>query len=186
VHWSQVIRSDVMATAFMLLCLLATLRYARGGGWRDLVIAAIWLGVAIATKWPFAAAGTAMVAVIAGQLADRSIGIRGAVIRLLAFLGTAAASLIGISPYLLIAHETVARNLQGEAQIRHLGATGGTLAENAAWYLQGPMTDAMGLAGLVLAAVGLVVAARRPQALAIIVPVYATFALVIAGQHIVW
>lgn len=186
VHWSQVIRSDVMATAFMLLCLLATLRFARGGGWRDLLMAALWLGVAIATKWPFAATGTAMATVIAGQVSRRSLSIRDAAARLAAFVAAALASLIVISPYLLIAHETVARNLQGEAQTHHLGATGGTIAENALWYLSGPMTDAMSVAGLVLALAGIVLAARRSEAGAIILPVLATFVALLTAQHIVW
>ncbi len=186
VHWSQIIRSDIMATAFLLACLLATLRHARSGAWRDLLVAAMWLGAAIATKWPFAVGGMAMIAVIGSQLASRSLRIGGAAGRIAAFLGTALATLAAISPYLLIAHETVTRNLQGEAQARHLGATGGTLAENIAWYVQGPMTDAVGIAGLLLAIAGLVLAARRPQALAIIVPVYAAFTLLLAAQHIVW
>lgn len=186
VHWSQVIRSDVMATAFMLLCLLATRRHALGGRWRDLVLAAAWLGVAIATKWPFAVTGTAMAAVIGNQLAGRSLSVRAASARLLAFVAVALVTLIAISPYLLIARETVARNLQGEAQTRHLGATGGTVAENVLWYLQGPMTDAMGVAGLLLALAGIAVAARRPQAGAIILPVLATFVVLLTAQHIVW
>jgi hypothetical protein len=33
------------------------------------------------------------------------------------------------SPYLLLAHETVLRNLQGEAQAHHLGATGARLSK---------------------------------------------------------
>lgn len=186
VHWSQIIRSDVMATTFMLACLLATLRHARGGGWRDLIVAAVWLGTAIATKWPFAVGGVAMIAVIGWQLADGSSRVRDAAVRLAAFIATMLCALLVISPYLVIARDTVARNLQGEAQTRHLGATGGTLAENLAWYLQGPMVDALGVAGIALAAAGVVFAARRPQAAAMIVPVTITFALLIGSQHIVW
>lgn len=186
VHWAQVIRSDIMASAFMMLCLLATLRFMRAGQRRDLVISGVWLGIAVATKWPFAIAGAGLLAVLASQLANGTATPRQTLGRAAGFLGVAAGTLVLTSPYLVLAHDVVLRNLQGEAQAQHLGATGGWFAENAIWYIRGPLLSAIGLPGLVLSLAGLVLAARHRETALIVLPVMALFFLVLVSQHIVW
>ena len=49
-----------MASFFMLLCLLSALEIARHDRRRDYGLAALWLGAAIATKWPFALSALAI------------------------------------------------------------------------------------------------------------------------------
>jgi hypothetical protein len=54
ITWSEIIRSDVMGCVFMLLCMHSCAAIAVSGKWRDYLMAALWLDVAVATKWPFA------------------------------------------------------------------------------------------------------------------------------------
>jgi len=85
-------------------------------------------------------------------------------------------------------HTTVVRNLHGEAQMHHLGATGGSPWWNLGWYLRGPLADALGWAGLMLAGAGLMVALGRGDRRAawLLVPVVLGMGLVICGQRLVW
>ncbi len=184
--WSQVVRTDIMATAFLLLALLAAVRIAREGRRRDTVLAALWLAMAIATKWPFALGLIG----IAGALAARALsekssasteGRRLALITVLTLV-----LLVAISPYLVLAPGAVLRDLYGEAQVHHLGATGSGFIGNAWWYLRGPITMGLGLAGAALVAGG--VAAMREDRLAVLllVPVTVSFFVVICAQNLVW
>ncbi|NOU04048.1 MAG: phospholipid carrier-dependent glycosyltransferase [Novosphingobium sp.] len=194
VTWSQVIRSDIMASFFMLLCMSASVRIAREDQWRDHVWAALWLGLAVATKWPFALTGLAVAGAHGLVLAQRGGGSLRQMasemprtgVRLTLFCAMMLGFLILVSPYLVLAHETVWRNLQGEAQVRHLGATGGTGWNNAAWYLRGPIFAGMGPAGMVLATTGLPIIARRREALAILGTVAAAFFVLFCFQRLTW
>ena len=56
ITYSQIIRSDMMACFFLLLTLLAALDIVEEGRWRNYVRASVWIGLAVATKWPFALA----------------------------------------------------------------------------------------------------------------------------------
>lgn len=186
ITWSQIIRSDMMACLFMLLCLEASCGIAEKGRWRDHGLAALWLGLAIATKWPFALAalgmaGATLVAVRTGVSSPRNATIR------LAGAGLAAIiTLIVVSPYLLIDYPVVLRNLHGEGQARHLGATGGGPWHNFWWYLSGPIATAFGAIGLALVLAGAVHLRRHRLALAVLGPVACGFVLLLCGQQLVW
>lgn len=189
IYWSQVLRSDIMATCFMLLVMLASLRYAREGRRRDMVLAALWLALAVATKWPFALASAAIIG--AGVLRARLTG--GDVGRQLREVGRgvggcvlAVAFLLLVSPYLLLDYPTVVRNLLGEAQLHHVGATGGTPVENALWYLRGPLAHSFGLAGYMLAGAGLLLAVRDREARALLLPTVMLMAIVTCLQNLIW
>lgn len=189
IYWSQVIRSDIMGTCFMLLVMLYALRYTRQGARRDLVCAALWLALAVATKWPFAlsaavlvGAGLLRAGTIAGsggeRLAEVARGVGGCLL--------AAVFLILISPYLILDYPTVLRNLLGEAQLHHVGATGGTPLENAMWYLRGPLIDSFGPVGFVLAAAGLLLTLRHREATVLLLPTILLVAVVTCLQNLVW
>jgi hypothetical protein len=194
VAWAQIIRSDIMATFFMLLCMSAAVRIARNNRWQDNVWAALWLGLAVATKWPFALGGLAVVGAHTLRLAQSSttrhrptaLAFRQTTIRLALFGAMALGFLLLASPYLVLDHNTVWRNLQGEAQIHHLGATGGTPWQNAVWYVRGPILAGLGMVGTLLAAIGLPLLARRKESLIILGPVCLAFFLVICLQNLVW
>lgn len=186
VTYSQIIRSDMMACLFMLLCLRSSIAIAERGNRRAYLTAALWLGLAVATKWPFALSGLAigaatLVAVRTGVL-DR----RRAAVRLAAAGGAAIGFLFLASPYLLIDYATVLKNLHGEGQAHHLGATGGGFWQNLWWYARGPVLAGFGPGGIALFLVGALRLRRRRLAAAILVPVGTAFVLLLCTQHLVW
>lgn len=186
ITWSQIIRSDTMASFFMLLCMLAALRIARTDRWRDHVLAALWLGAAMATKWPYAITALAVCGAAVLRMHAHPEDRTRTVLRLCLCGAMTLGFLLLISPYLVLDHETALRNMRGEAQIRHLGSTGGTLWENAGWYLSGPVLTGLGVPGAALAAWGLVIFARRGEPLAIVLPVLLGFLVLLCAQNMVW
>ncbi|WP_295530053.1 glycosyltransferase family 39 protein [Novosphingobium sp. Chol11] len=185
-NWSQIIRSDVMGCVFMLLCMRACAALAVSGKWRDYLLAALWLGVAVATKWPFALTGVAMLT--ASVFAARSgvLPVRTAALRMVAAGLAAAAILFIVSPYLLLDYPTALGNLRGESRAHHVGANGGSLWFNLQWYFRGAMLWGFGWLGLGLAALGALQLHRHRLALAILTPVSAAFLIVICAQHLIW
>jgi len=186
ITWSQIIRSDTMATCFMLACMRAALRVARGGGRRDEVKASAWFALAMATKWPFGLSALAVIGAIFLNTHSRPVISLRVVGRIGLFFAMGACLLFLISPYLILDYPTALRNLQGEAQLRHLGATGGTSLQNAQWYLCGPILNGIGLVGLIFAAIGLPILARNRETLAVVIPVLTVFFVVLCLQHLVW
>lgn len=186
VTYSQIIRSDMMACVFLLLCLRASVAVAERGDWRAYLAAALWLGLAVATKWPFALSGLAIAGATWVTIGSGVLDRRRAAIRLLAAGGAAIAVLLLVSPYLLIDYPTVLRNIRGEGQVAHLGATGGGLWYNLRWYLSGPILAGFGAAGLALLAVGAVRIVRCRIALVILAPVALAFVGLLCVQHLVW
>lgn len=186
ITWSQIIRSDMMACFFMLLCLLAALRIGRRDRWRDYVLASLWLGAAMATKWPYALSALAVFGAVALRVAAHPSERVRTLVRLMLFGAMALGFLFAISPYLLLDHVTALRHMRGEAQVRHLGATGSGPLENAWWYLSGPVWIGLGPVGLGLAAWGLALIAKRREALAVILPPLLGFFVLLFMQHLVW
>ena len=186
ITYSQIIRSDMMACFFMLMCMNSALRIARAGRWRDYVWASLWLGLAIATKWPFGLSGLAVAGAVALRLRDHPEERRAALNRFGLCMAMALVCLFLVSPYLLIDHATVWRDVTGEARTQHLGATGGTPLENAWWYVRGPLLAGVGAIGMLWLIGGIVLSARRREVLAIVAPLTAVFFLLICSQHLVW
>lgn len=187
VKWSQVVRTDIQATVFMLLCVLASISVARRGRWRDYLIAGAMAGLACATKWPCAVVVLSLLAVGGSRIARADCDRRQEMLRLATGLLAAPITLVLVSPFLLLDSATVATNVGGEAQLHHLGATGGSFLWNLGWYIADPLRHAIGVLGLVLAALGVVLASRRsPEALATLVPVSLVFLIAICSQRIIW
>jgi len=186
VAWSQVIRSDVMGTFFLLLSLRGIVRAMASGSWRDDARAGAWLGVAIASKWPMALAGLAMIGAITREVLAGQISWPLWARRIASFSGAAIVTLLLISPYLILEWPTLLRNLQGEAQIHHVGATGGSFMFNAWWYISGPLKGGMDLVGLLLAGGGMILTLRRGRATGILWPVALGLFFVFCHQRLVW
>ena len=186
ISYSQVVRSDVMATLFLLLMLLATLRFARTGAMRALCLAALWFGFATTTKWPFAACSVSFAAVAL----HRSWMLRERPMRALltpALFGVAVlAAILCISPYLLIDHQAALKSVMGESQTHHVGATGQGVLWNVGWYVRVPLFQAFGLFGLMLAAAGIAIGARNREAALLFLPCMIVIALVTVTQHLIW
>ncbi|WP_423603748.1 ArnT family glycosyltransferase [Sphingomonas sp. MS122] len=182
VEYSQLIRTDVQASVFILLATLAALDILERGRLRDHAAAGALVALGIATKWP---AALVMLNPLAAVL-WRAIP-RGPLVRPLVVLGiTAAATLVIVSPYLLLDHATVAQNLAGEARPLHPGATGGGFLANLGWYVRGPLLEAFGWLGLTAAAAGAVLALRSRQAVVAILPGVVALGIVICAQALVW
>lgn len=182
IHYSQIIRTDVQATVFMLLCTRSAVAVAREGRTRDYLLAGLWAGLACATKWPAAiivlnplCAGLYRVSLDRGEW------------RRVALLPVAAlASLVIASPYLLLDYPAVMRNLAGEARTSHPGATGGGFLANLGWYAGHPLLGSFGAAGLALALAGTLGAFVRPRIAAAVLPGCLAFLIVIGAQALLW
>lgn len=184
IRYSQIIRTDMQATVFVLLTLLAAVRVVRTGRLRDYVLAGIWLGIACATKWPsaMAAAGVFCAAALQSRR-DRGAAIRGAAV----FGLVTVASCIAVSPYLVLDFPTLVSNLHGEARPIHLGGTGHGFLGNIWWYLSTPLATALGGAGLALALAGFVLGTRARPVFGIVVGSTAAALLCsISVQHLIW
>ena len=184
IAWSQVVRSDIMASAFLVLTILSALDVLEG---RPRVLrGALWCALAIASKWPYAIGAIAMIGALswrwqAGLMSGRKALRAGGL-----FIVLVPVLLVIIAPYLLIAHATVLRDVTGEAQVRHLGATGGGPLYNAWWYASGPLTTAFGGVGLLLCGWGVWALRRVSAAQVLLWPVLIAFMIVVSCQHLVW
>ena len=181
VSYSQVIRTDVQMTVFVLLATLASLNILERGRWRDHALAGVFIGLGVATKWP--AALFAMSPLAAAFVCGEGWGrMRNA-----AIVGAAAAvALLIASPFLLLDYATVIHNLTGEARPAHPGATGGGLLANIGWYLRGPLLGSFGTAGLALVAIGSVFGLSDRRVRIAVLPGVAALAIVICVQALVW
>lgn len=183
VDYSQIIRTDIQASLFMLLCAGATLAIAEQGRLRDYLLAGAFVGLGCATKWPAAAIAAGPLAVGVWRIARG----HGDAHKLLLFVGAAVATLLLASPYLLLDYPTVMRNLAGEARPTHPGATGGGLLANLAWYARYPLLGSFGIGGGVLAAIGTILIGLRNRTAAVaLAPGVGAFVLLIAVQALRW
>ncbi|MEJ7925889.1 glycosyltransferase family 39 protein [Sphingobium sp. AN641] len=191
IAYSQIIRTDIQASLFMLLCLNAAIGVAQTGRLRAYLVAGALAGAACATKWPAASVFVCVIGACTMRCAAQA-GVaggdrRGEIMRLALSALAAVAALLVISPYILIDVHTVVANLSGEAQAHHVGATGRGLAANLGWYLRRPLGGSMGAAGLVVAAAGMVlVLLRGGVARATLLPIALLFFILISAQTLIW
>jgi 4-amino-4-deoxy-L-arabinose transferase-like glycosyltransferase len=187
VQWSQVIRTDVHASVFMLGAIWFAIGIVQRGRVRDYAGAAVMVGLACATKWPAATVICAVIgAAVVRIVADPANSRRHASL-LASSVGLAIVSTVIASPYLLLDVATVAANVGGEAQSGHLGATGGGFGHNVIWYIATPVEGSFGLIGLVMIAIGIVAAlAKNRAAIATVLLPFAIFLVVISAQDQIW
>jgi len=187
ISFSQLIRTDVHSTIFILLCVLASAEIAARGKLRDDVLAGIWVGLACATKWPaalivIAPAGAGLLRAIQHQV-EAKRRVAGLIVTGM----TALVTLIAVSPYVVLDYPTLITDLRGEAQAHHLGASGHGFFGNIGWYIGGPLHHAFGRLGLGLLAAGIFIAGKKSRvALATIIPATALILSVLCVQSLVW
>ncbi|SFR81753.1 ArnT family glycosyltransferase [Sphingomonas jatrophae] len=185
---SQIVRTDIQASAFMLLSALAATTASQTGRLRAYLLAGVWLGVACATKWPAAA----VMAGIGGACVLRIVQDGRAEARrqatwLVAGIATGVVTLLLVSPYLVLDHATLLSNLGGEAKPQHLGSTGGSLPSNLLWYVTHPLRGSFGVLGIALIGVGVVTAVQRGGApAAVVLPIMLAFLVGISSQQLIW
>lgn len=187
IRYSQIVRTDMHATVFVLLILLSAIAIVKRARTRDYVLAGMWLGFACATKWPAAAAIAAPLAAGAWRIFRESDD-RWAVVRQLIIMALAAVvSLFLASPYLFLDYRQVLQDLQGELRPYHVGATGHGLIDNLAWYLTVVLKTAFGWPAMILAAAGAIVGARRSAAFSVaLLSTLIIFTLMISAQALIW
>jgi len=183
VEYSQIIRTDVQASVFVLLATLQALSIVERGKRRDHGLAGLFTGLACATKWPAALVLLNPVTAAAARALGRGHGWG----RVLLVPIAAAIALVAASPFLLLDYPTVLANLSGEARPLHPGSTGGGFLANLLWYITHPLHGSLGGIGLLLAAVGAVWMPIRNRAVRLaVLPFALAFPVVIAGQALLW
>lgn len=187
IEYSQIIRTDMQAGLFMLLCALCAIDIAETGRRRAYLLAGICVGLATATKWPGAVIALSPVCAGLCHIARNRADAARQAGYLALFAAMAAATLILVSPYLLLDYPTVARNLAGEARPEHPGATGGGFLANLAWYMAHPLLTSFGSAGLALIAAGAISGPPRSRPLVFAVaPGFLLFLAIICMQALRW
>ena len=187
IAWSQVVRTDIHASVFMLASLLFAIRIGQRGRIADYILAGLFTGFAVATKWP---AVTIFICVL-GAAASRGIESRSELRRdLLGVIVAGMAVFVGIfvaSPFIFLDWQTVLANLSNEARPRHLGHTGAGFFRNGWWYLWHPVRESVGVMGLLLILAGLVVSAVRSRVSRwTLIPAALGFLALIASQNLIW
>ena len=187
IRYSQIIRTDMQATIFILLAALASVRIVERGRTRDYVVAGIWVGVGCATKWPSLTVAIGIVGAAWWRF-WRNPPDRRTVVRSVALAAVASvAACVVVSPYLVLDAGTLISDLHGEQRGYRLGATGSGLVANVGWYVAYPLRAGLGMGGLVLTVVGFCVAMRRNAAAgAVLFPVTLVFLVSISAQHLIW
>ncbi len=184
IAWSQVVRSDIVGTAFMVLAVLSAMDVMEGKP--RLFRGALWNALAIASKWPLAIGALAMLAALGWRAKSGQVVRRRTARDALIFVVLVPVLLVAVAPYLLISHAAVLADLGGEAQVRHLGATGGGPIHNAWWYASGPLKQAFGGIGLAFCCWGAWALRRNVAALVLLWPLLIVFMIVLCAQHLVW
>ncbi|OSZ70704.1 hypothetical protein CAP39_07000 [Sphingomonas sp. IBVSS1] len=181
---SGLVRTDIMVSLFSLLALLAAVTIVETGRRRPLIIAGLWMGTAISTKWPGAVLAIAPLAAWCWHWRhDRRQWLPGALILAAAMLAAMAL----LMPPLWLRPLDVWAALKNEVQPAHVGATGGGLVDNMIWYATILWQRGLGWA-TVLVPIGAALAVRRqamPVAAILLVPVLALI-LLLCSQANVW
>jgi 4-amino-4-deoxy-L-arabinose transferase-like glycosyltransferase len=186
INYSQIIRTDIQATVFILLCVIASIDIARSGRLKHYLLCGVFMGMACATKWPSAIFILCPLAACLVTAKHDQATAKRQLLYLLATCATALISLVAISPYLLLDYPTLMSNMRGELQVHHLGATGGGFFENLWWYFSGPMTKSVGLLGLIIALVGMICCFANRLAALLLIPATLMLLIVVGAQTLVW
>jgi hypothetical protein len=187
ITWSQVIRTDIHASFFLLLCLWACSRISETASLKHYFLAGLFAGFAIATKWPTATVAAAIVG--AAHLSARTHGVpRILILRnlLVTAIATLGATFIA-SPYIFLDWQTVLANVSGEIRSGHLDHSSVSFFHNLGTYLLSATGGAMAVGVLALTAIGIMLATLWSEtARWTTVPVTILFLALISSQEIIW
>jgi Dolichyl-phosphate-mannose-protein mannosyltransferase len=183
VFHSKVIRPDILMTFFVLLVFMLSLRIAEQAKSSRYVLAGLWTGLAVATKFPAVTASVLVPAAsaISGRPAvaeARRLSLYAAAVVVCTFLA---------SPFLFLDLRTVLADVTHEARPTHLGATGEGFGSNLAWYIGQPLLDTFTWPGLALVLAGIILALWSPRRIAWLVVLWpALFLAFISGLSLRW
>jgi len=157
---SQQVRMDTQMTFLVVLAFWYCLNILKQHDWTSYLLAGFVTGLAAVTKYP--AIVFSLSIVIAHFIATPSWRLTDH----RKLLGSAVACIAGAfagSPFVFLDFRTVLNDVIQEARPEHLGATGEGLLRNLLWYAKGPLPNALGFVGLVLAGLGLVLCLSSKQ-----------------------
>lgn len=187
IAWSQVIRTDIHASVFMLASILFSVRIAERGRLSDYLLAGAFAGLATATKWPAATVLVALIGAFAHARLRPGSEQRPPASFLLAAAVASLAAVFVASPHIFLDWQTVLADVSGEVRSGHLGHTGGSFLANLRYYLADPVAGSMGTIGLVLVAGGAIASGlRSPVARWTLIPAAAAFLALICSQNLIW
>jgi hypothetical protein len=181
---SALVRTDIMVSLFTLMALVTAVRVADDGRVRDLVVTGLWMGTAVATKWPGAVLALAPLAAWGWAHRDhKARWLPGWLVLIVTMLAAMAV----LMPPLWLRPLVVWAALKSEMQPAHVGATGGGWLYNLGWYLCMLWTRGLGWAVLLVPA-GLAVLAgqRRWPTLLILALPLAVLLVLLSSQANVW
>lgn len=162
VDYAHLVRADTAGLFFSIVTLWLLLRAMADGRWRDWILAAIAVGLAVATRYFYAALVVpSLVAVVLWLHEPVAAGVPARRLRvpLLASLAAPVAFAVA-SPFVLLRVPQVIEDLRFEARGDHPGADGLSFAGNVAFYLGQAVPASFSLVLLILAAVGAVILVR--------------------------
>lgn len=161
---ATLVRTDSTSTFFGLLGLWACLRVYQRPDIRNQVVAGLALGLAIASKY-YLVALTVVLLAIDGLILWREFTLthtlRKAWAGAVAGLVTVGLAFVLSTPYLVLDFATALRDASAEMRPYHLGSDGLSPAENMLWYLSVAFPRNLGWPRMVLAALGIGLAAGR-------------------------
>ena len=185
VELSQLVRTDVQMTMWVLWSVYAALPLRQGYRRRALVVSSVLAGAACATKWP----GVLILSVVLSFVATGKGSRAQKALRSALAIFSCAGALLAISPYLLLDYRTVLANVIVEGRPRHLSQTSSGLLETLANYGLDVLPHALGWPALVLAGCAFVAMIIGPRRSELVIPVAVpmlTFLGLISLQSIMW
>jgi 4-amino-4-deoxy-L-arabinose transferase-like glycosyltransferase len=184
VEQSQLVRTDVQMTFWSLACLWFAIGIAETGRPRNYVLAGVMLGLGVATKYPAAILG---VAIVVGHILYWG-AMSSALKQMRWLLLTAGISVLSaalVAPFLLLEMPTVLEDLQFEARGAHLGPDSKGYLSTAAWYFREGLLPNLTYLGIALSLVGLVLA-RSSRAVLVLSSFVVAFLLFIPAIGQTW
>jgi len=157
---SQQVRMDMQMTFLIVLAFWFCLNILERQDWTGYLLAGFFTGLAAVTKYP--AIVFSLSIAISHFIVTPSLRLS----EHRKLVASALACVVGAfagSPFVFFDFHTVVKDVIQEARPEHLSATGEGLLRNFIWYAKGPLPNALGLIGLLLAIVGLTLCLSSKQ-----------------------
>nr|WP_294847256.1 glycosyltransferase family 39 protein [uncultured Sphingomonas sp.] len=182
--WSQVIRTDIQSSVFVLAGVYFALEATKTGRRRDFALLGVMTGLAMAVKWP---GGVALIAGVGAAIYRARIsGERRLLLNRFALLAaTTIFTLVIVSPYLILDWRQVASDLSGEVARGHLGHDSVGLVGNVMFYAS-LLLSTMGAPAFALIFPGVLVLASRGDTRLTLLPVLLIQMFLISAQVQIW
>jgi hypothetical protein len=149
-HFSKLIRTDIQLTFWILLVFWFCLNIYRKGRLIDYVLAGLFSGVAIATKYT----ATVVILLVVFSFVIRREYNQKSVLKLITSLGASVLGVFISSPFMLLDYRQVLADLMVESRSYHLGHTGEGPFLNLYWYIMDVLISEFTLAGVLIIMIG--------------------------------